>query len=192
MSDNEPISRRQWLERLALPAMATAGAAVFSENISASPPGHGYDKLTRVDTYDIRDYGAVGDGKTLNTKSIQSAIDDCHASKGGIVIIPTGEFLCGTIELKSNITLHLAAAAKLLGSPKREDYVAGTGVPTGNGNIVFLYAVNAQNISIEGNGTIDGNGTAFYNGKGDNTGPGQHGIGGNFDRPHLAIFLSMR
>ena len=188
MSDNEPISRRQWLERLALPAMATAGAAVFSENISPSPPGHGYDKLTRVDTYDIRDYGAVGDGKTLNTKSIQSAIDDCHASKGGIVIIPTGEFLCGTIELKSNITLHLAAAAKLLGSPKREDYVAGTGVPTGNGNIVFLYAVNAQNISIEGNGTIDGNGTAFYNGKGDNTGPGQHGIGGNFDRPHLAIF----
>jgi len=75
-----------------------------------------------------------------------------------------------------------------LGSPNRKDYTAGKGVPSGNGNIVFLYAVNAQNISIEGKGTIDGNGLAFYNGKGDNTGPGQNGVGGNFDRPHLAIF----
>jgi polygalacturonase len=48
--------------------------------------------------------------------------------------------------------------------------------------------VNAQNISIEGKGTVDGNGLAFYNGKGDNTGPGQNGVGGNFDRPHLFIF----
>ena len=107
---------------------------------------------------------------------------------GGTVLIPAGDFLSGTLELKSNVTLHLSAAAKLLGSPKRKDYTAGNGIPSGNGNIVFLYAVNANNVSIEGNGTIDGNGLAFYNGKGDNTGPGQHGIGGNFDRPHLAIF----
>lgn len=80
------------------------------------------------------------------------------------------------------------ASGKLLGSPKREDYTAGNGVPPGNGNIVFLYAVKAEQVSIEGKGTIDGNGLAFYNGKGDNTGPGQNGVGGNFDRPHLGIF----
>jgi len=61
-------------------------------------------------------------------------------------------------------------------------------VPPGNGNIVFIFAVNAVNITIEGRGTIDGNGQAFYNGKGDNTGPGQHGVNGNFDRPHLIVF----
>jgi hypothetical protein len=44
---------------------------------------------------------------------------------------------------------------------------------SGNGNIVFLFAVNAENLSIEGKGTVDGNGLAFYNGKGDNTGPGK-------------------
>jgi hypothetical protein len=146
------------------------------------------DSLAGARIYNIRDHGAKGDGKTLNTKAIQMAIDKCFSDGGGTVLIPSGEFLSGTLELKSNVTLHLSAAAKLLGSPKREDYTAGKGVPSGNGNIVFLYAVNANNVSIEGNGTIDGNGLAFYNGKGDNTGPGQHGIGGNFDRPHLGIF----
>jgi hypothetical protein len=65
--------------------------------------------------------------------------------------------------------------------------VAGSGVPEGNGNIVLLYAVNAENVSIEGRGTIDGNGKAFYTGQGDNTGPNSTG-GGYFDRPHMAIF----
>ena len=123
----------------------------------------------------------------MDTKAIQSAIDKCFNEKGGTVLIPAGDFLCGTLELKSNVTLHITASGKLLGSPKREDYTAGKGVPPGNGNIVFLFAVNAQNISIAGKGTVDGNGLAFYNGKGDNTGPGQNGVGGNFDRPHLFI-----
>jgi hypothetical protein len=138
--------------------------------------------------YNIRDFGAAGDGKTLDTAAIQAAIDKCVEEKGGTVLVPAGIFICGTIELKSNVTLHLSAGGKLLGSPRREDYSAGKGVPPGNGNIVFIYAVNGENISVEGRGTVDGNGAAFYNGKGDNTGPGQGGVGGNFDRPHLFIF----
>ena len=182
-------SRRQWLGKATL----AAGAALIGSNVKANPdgyqgnPGNPNNSLgTHI--YNICDYGAKGDGKTLNTKAIQAAIDACFKDQGGTVLIPAGNFISGTLELKSNITLHIAAAGKLWGSPKREDYTAGKGVPPGNGNIDFLYAVNANNISIEGKGTIDGNGLAFFNGKGDNTGPGQNGVGGNFDRPHLDIF----
>src|SRR5689334_10506569 len=181
-------SRRKWLSKATL----AAGTALIGSSVKADPgdPGNPGNPNGSLGTgiYNICDYGAKGDGKTLNTKAIQAAIDACFKNQGGTVLIPAGNFLSGTLELKSNTTLHIVAAGKLWGSPKREDYTAGKGVPSGNGNIVFLYAVNANNISIEGKGTIDGNGLAFYNGKGDNTGPGQHGVGGNFDRPHLAIF----
>lgn len=173
------ISRRKWLGVF---TTAAVGAGVLNTSSASAA-----DKA-KTDTFNIKDYGAIGDGKTLNTKAIQKAIDACHQQNGGTVIIPAGVFICSTLELKSNVTLHVTAGGKLLGSPKREDYTAGKGVPPGNGNIVFLYAVNASNVSIEGKGIIDGNGLAFYNGKGDNTGPGQRGIGGNFDRPHLAVF----
>jgi hypothetical protein len=186
--ETTPLSRRQWLGRISVPALA-ASATLIGMDAHASPGNNDKDDIqsgTRV--YNICDHGAKGDGKTLNTMAIQSAIDKCFNDQGGTVLIPAGDFLCGTIELKSNVTLHISAAGKLLGSPRREDYTAGKGIPAGNGNIVFLFAVNANNVSIEGKGTMDGNGLAFYNGKGDNTGPGQNGVGGNFDRPHLAIF----
>ncbi len=188
MEENNSLSRRQWLGKITVPAVA-AGATMIGLEANASPAiNEKENKLAGAAVYNVRDHGAKGDGKTLDTKAIQSAIDKCYNEKGGTVLIPAGDFLSGTLELKSNVTLHIAASGKLLGSPKREDYAAGKGVPAGNGNIVFLFAVNADNISIEGKGTVDGNGLAFYNGKGDNTGPGQNGVGGNFDRPHLFIF----
>jgi hypothetical protein len=194
LNDNEnaknPLSRRQWFERLTIPALAVAGAALPGIPVQAAPAQahHTTDNLLGAAVYNVRDFGAKGDGNTLDTAAIQAAIDACTRSQGGTVLIPAGDFICGTIELKPNVTLHLATKGRLLGSTRREDYTAGKGVPSGNGNIVFIYAVNAENITIEGRGTIDGNGKAFYNGKGDNTGPGQNGVGGNFDRPHLIIF----
>jgi hypothetical protein len=185
MDKNNSLSRRQWLGRATVTAV---GATMIGAQASASPDEPGNEKATGTRIYTITEFGAIGDGKTLNTKAIQKAIDTCSADKGGTVLIPAGDFMCGTLELKSNVTLHISSSGKLLGSPKREHYVAGKGVPTGNGNIVFLYAVNAHNVTIEGHGSLDGNGLAFYNGKGDNTGPGQNGVGGNFDRPHLGIF----
>lgn len=190
MKKHDPVSRRQWFERMAIPAIALAGAGLTSIPVTAAPvhTAPGATPLPATNVYDVRDFGAKGDGQTLDTAAIQSAIDDCHSKKGGIVLIPAGDFICGTIEIKSGVTLHITTNGRLLGSKRREDYTAGKGVPSGNGNIVFIYAVNAENIAIEGNGTIDGNGLSFYNGKGDNTGPGQRGVGGNFDRPHLIIF----
>src|SRR5262249_7023988 len=108
------------------------------------------------------------------------------------VVIPAGDFLIGTVELKSNVTLHLAPAGKLLGSGNPAHYSAGEGVPPSNGNVVLLYAVNAENISIEGRGTIDGQGNQFYTGKGDNTGPGGNAAQGYRERPHLIVFYRCR
>lgn len=190
---NRPgVSRRDWLGMASGPVLAAAaagamwpGAAGAAEAPATRPAD---DRLAGARICNVRDFGAKGDGASLDTQAVQAAIDACHRDRGGIVLIPAGDFLVGTIELKSDVTLHLAAQGRLLGSPHRADYSAGNGVPASNGNIVMLYAVNAQNVTIEGRGTIDGQGGSFYTGHGDNTGPGGNGRGGNFDRPHLLVF----
>lgn len=65
----------------------------------------------------ITNYGAIGDGKTVNTEAIQRAIDECNASGGGRVVVPCGVFTTGTIALKSNVNLHIEAGGKILASP---------------------------------------------------------------------------
>lgn len=64
----------------------------------------------------VRDFGAVGDGKTLDTAAIQGALDAAASKGGGAVLIPSGEYVTGSLVLKSHTTLHLDAAATLLGS----------------------------------------------------------------------------
>ena len=119
---------------------------------------------------------------------MQAAIDACTAAKGGTVLVPAGDFVIGTLELKSDVTLHVATKGRLLGSENPKDYHAGNGIPPSNGNVVLLGAANIENITIEGNGTIDGNGAKFFNGRGDNTGPGQDRTNAYVDRPHLIVF----
>ena len=113
-------------------------------------------------TVDVTNYGAVGDGTTLNTASIQRAIDDCVQKGGGKVVFPAGKFLTGTIVMKDNITLQLNKDALILGSTNVEDYknmdpfTDGLGIDVGWALVV---AVDAKNISIEGEGAIDGQGS---------------------------------
>lgn len=124
--------------------------------------------LTSVSLYakdvDITNYGAIADSTTLNSAAIQRAIDDCFNSGGGKVIIPAGQFLSGTIELKDNVTLHLMKGAVLLGSLDLKDYrnldpfTEGLGIDVG---WAFLVAVDAKNVGIEGEGRIDGQGSAL-------------------------------
>ena len=66
--------------------------------------------------FNIKTYGAIGDGATLNTEAIQKTIDACHAAGGGTVRVPAGDFVIGTIQLKSHVTLSLDYGASLLGS----------------------------------------------------------------------------
>ena len=126
------------------------------------------DKRT---VFNIREYGAVGDGKNLDNRFIQDAIDDCFESGGGIVYCPPGVYYTGSIRLKSNVTLHIAAGAVLLGSKDVKDYdpvkkleflkTLSTQGETTCSLSAFIYAYDAENVTIEGKGKIDGNGHAY-------------------------------
>ncbi len=70
----------------------------------------------------VKAYGATGDGKTKDTAGFQKALDACVAAGGGVVVVPAGSYLIGSIELKSHTTLRLEKGANLLGSPDLEDY----------------------------------------------------------------------
>jgi hypothetical protein len=184
------MSRRQWVGAVGIPAVAAAAAmAAFPQPTTGSPASASAVPAT---LYDIRTFGAKGDGVTLDTQAVQAAIDQCNKDGGGTVLVPSGTFVIGTIELKSFVTLHLAPKGKLLGSPDIAHYHAGNNIPRGNGNIVLISAADADNVTIEGRGTIDGNGAKFFTGKGDNTGPGQDSSQGYFNRPHLLIFSKVR
>lgn len=98
----------------------------------------------------IISYGAKADGITNNAASIQKAIDDASSNGGGRVTVPPGNFMTGTLFLKSGVDLHLEAGASLLGSDNTHDYAEG--------KKSLIVAKNQQNISISGTGTIDGRG----------------------------------
>ena len=113
--------------------------------------------------WDVYSFGAKGDGKTLDTQALQKTIDACHQAGGGKVYLHSGQFLSGTIHLKSHVTLYVESGAVLLGSDSPSDYpVTPTLYPSVSGEYVIdrtlIYAEEAENIAIMGNGTIDGRG----------------------------------
>jgi polygalacturonase len=111
---------------------------------------------------DVKKYGAKGDGTSKDTDAVQKAIEDCAAGKGGgTVEVPAGTYVIAPIQLKSNMTLHLQKDATLLGSPDMADYpkVVFARHPTLQ---PLVGSVNAENITIDGEGTIDGNGQVWW------------------------------
>jgi len=116
---------------------------------------------------DIRDFGAIGDGITMNTEKIQAAIDSCFLQGGGTVVVPRGNFVTGSIVLKSNITLFLEPDGVLMGSKDLHDYRLNKSFSGENGKYMYnkkyalIYAFGSNNISITGQGTIDGQGQFF-------------------------------
>ncbi len=118
----------------------------------------------KKDSFNILQYGAVGDGITLNTKSINAAITACNQKGGGVVVIPPGSWLTGPLVLLSNTNLYLAGNALLQFTTDFNEYklVAGNweGLPAVR-NQSPLSASNAENIAITGSGVIDGGGDAW-------------------------------
>ena len=113
--------------------------------------------------YNALQQGAVGDGKTLNTKPLQSAIDALHAKGGGQLYFPAGRYLTGSLQLKSNVTLYLEKEAVLLGSTSPYDYPGFSTekelkVNNDHFDQALIYAEGAENIGITGEGCIDGQG----------------------------------
>ncbi|MDA3890452.1 MAG: glycosyl hydrolase family 28 protein [Salinivirgaceae bacterium] len=114
-------------------------------------------------TFNITDFGAIPNGLTLNTKSIQKAIDSCTANGGGTVYIPSGIFISGTLELKSNVNLYLESGAELKGSPDLADYKPyKSPIFETPSNYGIIYAHKAYNVSITGQGAINGNEEVFF------------------------------
>lgn len=109
---------------------------------------------------DIRDFGAVGDGVTLNTAAFQKAIDELARVGGGHVVVPQGVWLTGPIELRSNIDLHVERNAIIFFSPDRSLYV-DTISKKPSRVLPGIRAERCTNISITGEGTIDGNGAQW-------------------------------
>ncbi len=123
------------------------------------------EKQSLMNTISVRDFGATGDGVTLDTSAIQSAIDACTNLGGGTVYLPSGKYLTGTITLKDNVTLHVGPNAQLIGSTSLADYPKlgrADAVP----GIDFLdycliNAYGAHHITLTGEGCVDGQGAAF-------------------------------
>ena len=105
-------------------------------------------------SYNVLEYGALGDGTNNDTAAIQKAVDACAAGGGGQVLLPGGKtFLAGAITLRSGLDFHLARGAILKGSPRWQDYgEAGA----------LLFAKDAMDVSISGDGVLDGNDHALW------------------------------
>jgi len=121
----------------------------------------GYGRTNPVKRYVITDFGAVGDGKTVNTKAIQAAIDRCASSSGGVIVVPRGTFLSGAIFLKQGVNLLVEKDGVLKGTTNIDDYPMiqtrweGTEEPWTS---AFINADGVTDLEISGEGTIDGSG----------------------------------
>ncbi|MBQ4259198.1 MAG: hypothetical protein IJB84_02910 [Lachnospiraceae bacterium] len=114
--------------------------------------------------FNIRDYGAVGDGIQLDSPAIQAAVDACAAAGGGTVFVPAGKYLCGTVHLKSHIHILIEKGAYLLGSTNLADFDPREENPANCEyqdpshsyyHFSLFHADNQEDIAITGFGEID-------------------------------------
>ena len=110
---------------------------------------------------DVRSFGAIANDDRPDSVAIQNAIDAC-SGWGGRVIVPSGTYVLGQIELKSNMELHLAPGAVLRASPNLQDFPVQTAIHDGGEHRPFIFGAGVKNVSITGLGTIDGSGPAYW------------------------------
>ncbi|TRX51655.1 glycoside hydrolase family 28 protein [Fulvivirga sp. M361] len=115
-------------------------------------------------TWNVLEFGAIGDSATINTIAIQKAIDACSEAGGGTVLISDGTYLSGTILLKNNVALKVDQSAQLLGSENPMDYISIDGFVDATGQErgkCLVGALDVRNVSVTGQGRIDGRGHLF-------------------------------
>jgi polygalacturonase len=131
--------------------------------------------------FSVRDHGAQGDGKTLDTAAILKAISACEAAGGGQVLFPPGKYLSATIRLKSHVTLKLEAGATLIGCPDPEAYhhlVPPPEMPearfSSRWHRALILGDGLEDVTVIGPGSIDGN--KVFDPKGEERRRGPHTI----------------
>jgi hypothetical protein len=134
----------------------------------AIKPSQEFNSVDTLKVFNIKDYGAVGDGKTLNSEAINNTITACSKAGGGKVLVPAGRFLTGTVQLKSHITLFLDKDATIMatddksqfhGSDFKEEEDRPIGLHTSsvsNWTRALILMDKVENVTITGTGTIDG------------------------------------
>lgn len=158
----QPARNFAWLFVLALQIIALVAADARADQPTSHPTSF----------FNVLDFGAMPDGKTMNTAAISATIAAAAKARGGTVLFPAGTYLTGTFRLASNITLELQAGAVIEGSQELADYgdTAAYGLghdyganSSGEGTKVgIVFARNVENVSIVGPGIIDGNGDSFF------------------------------
>ena len=141
-------------------------------------------------SFNIIEFGAIGDGVTDNAVALQRTIDECHAAGGGRVVIPAGVFLTGPFQLKSYVDLHVEANAALRANLDEALYTE-TPFKNWSEGSMWISAQEAHNISITGTGIIDGQGTGFM----ENEEPTHYNykfVNGIDRRPHLLTLIGCR
>ncbi len=151
----------QALAQAELPAAGREGAGI------SQPAGAAVQSPSDKGIYNVRDYGATGDGKTLDSPAINRAIEACANAGGGTVRLPAGTYLSGSIHMKSNINLLVDAGATILGAPQDmkaydpAEPFEGKAYQDG-GHTYFhnslIWGENLTNVSITGQGMINGGG----------------------------------
>ena len=116
--------------------------------------------------YVITEYGAVGDGTTLNTKAIQSAIDQCSADGGGVLVVPQGIFLTGSLFFKQGVDLRIMKDGVIKGTVNPEDYPQ-VGTRWEGEEMIWTAALlnffDMRHVNLTGEGVIDGSGDEWMN-----------------------------
>ncbi|CAL0311172.1 unnamed protein product [Lupinus luteus] len=153
-----------------------------------------FDEIRRPHSVSITEFGAVGDGITLNTKAFQNAIFylNSFADKGGAkLFVPAGRWLTGSFDLISHLTLSLDKDAVILGSTDIDDWPVVDPLPSygrgrempGGRHMSLIYGRNLTDVVITGNnGTIDGQGSIWWNKFRNKT--------LDYTRPHLVELLN--
>lgn len=134
------------------------------EDIRRGRVGAVSDDLPAPAAFDVRDYGARGDGRTKDTAAIQKALDAC-AVRGGTVLFPVGTYLTGNLRVRGRTELRLAKGALIKGSADRADYPETTVRIEGELRrwpASLITVTEADGFRLTGPGTIDGNGQAFW------------------------------
>ena len=159
--------------------------------VKSIPETHFSDK-----TYNINDFGAIADGKTLNTAAFAKAIKACTENGGGKVMVPNGKYLTGAIHLESNVNLHLDDQAEILFSTDPKDYpivhTSWEGTELMNYS-PLIYAKNKTNVAITGKGTLNGqaNSTNWWVWSGGKSYGWQKGIPSQNDPTNREVLVDM-